>query len=181
MSLSAPVKRQLKHTRQVTCCGYARDDGLWDIEAHLQDTKTDDIPAQHGGRLFPKGGPIHGMWVRVTIDSSLHVKAIEVSMEHTPYKQCASIEAAFQTIVGERIGAGWRKVIHQRLGGINGCTHIVELLGPIATTAYQTLYKVIHETTGAVPLNGCHVWADDGKLVKEFHPQFYRTTPVSGS
>lgn len=179
MSLSTPVVRRLKHTRQVICNGYARDDALWDIEAHLQDTKSDDIPTEHGSRAVATGDPIHGMWVRLTIDSSLCVKAIEVSMEHTPYRQCSTIEAAFQTLVGERIGGGWHKMIRVRLGGINGCTHIVELLGPIATTAYQTLYKILHDTTGAVPLNGCHAWAEDGKLVKEFHPQFYRSTDDS--
>lgn len=174
MSLSAPVSRQLKHTRQVVCTGYARDDGLWDIEAHLQDTKSYDIPPENGGRPVASGEPIHGMWVRLTIDTSLCVQAIEVSMQHTPYQQCSSVESAFQSIVGERIGAGWRKMIRDKLGGIDGCTHVVELLGPIATTAYQSLYKILHETAGVVPLNGCHVWADDGALVREFHPRFYR-------
>ena len=32
--------RVLSHTRAVTYHGYQRDDGLWDIEAHLRDSKT---------------------------------------------------------------------------------------------------------------------------------------------
>ena len=28
--------------------------------------------------------------------------------------------------------------VRERLGGTEGCTHIVELLGPVATTAFQT-------------------------------------------
>ena len=31
--------RTLSHTRAVTYHGYRRDDGLWDIEAHLHDSK----------------------------------------------------------------------------------------------------------------------------------------------
>ena len=29
------------------------------------------------------------------------------------------------------------------IGGAHGCTHITELLGPMATTAFQTLYGEI--------------------------------------
>ncbi|MBT8434953.1 MAG: DUF2889 domain-containing protein, partial [Gammaproteobacteria bacterium] len=32
MPLTKPVKRKLAHTRVVTCQGYRREDGLWDIE-----------------------------------------------------------------------------------------------------------------------------------------------------
>lgn len=174
MSLPAPASRQLKHTRQVTCQGFERDDGLWDIEAHLVDTKSYNIEAEHGGRAVPARQPIHGMWVRLTIDTGMKIHIIEVSMEHTPYPHCATIESAFQTLVGQSIGAGWRRMIRERLGGVKGCTHIVELLGPIATTAYQSLYTVRHNSTGEVPLNGCHVWADDGILAREHHPTFYR-------
>ncbi len=173
MSLSPPVTRELRHQRKIVCDGYERSDGLWDIEAHLLDTKTNAI-APNGSPEVAPGDPVHSMRVRLTIDTSLMVKHIEVQMEHTPYQQCSSIEAAFQSIVGERIGGGWRKTIREKLGGVKGCTHVVELLGPVATTAYQSMYQILHDKTGAVPLNGCHAWADNGKLVAEYYPQFYR-------
>ncbi|OED42707.1 hypothetical protein AB833_05645 [Chromatiales bacterium (ex Bugula neritina AB1)] len=180
MSLSAATERQLKHTRNVTCEGYERTDGLWDIEAHLTDTKTYAIHPDNGGRVVNAGTPIHGMHVRLTIDTSLLVHAIEVNMEHTPYRSCNSIEAAFQSIVGERIGSGWRQLIREKIGGVKGCTHIAELMGPIATTAYQCLYKVLFEESGVVPLNGCHIWADNGQMVAEYFPQFYRAATQDG-
>ena len=179
MSLSAPVSRELKHTRRVVCQCYERSDGLWDIEAQLEDTKSYAIPPENGGRPVAAGDPIHHMKVRLTITTDLLITAIEVSMEHTPYPQCANIESAFQSIVGESIGGGWRKMLREKLGGIQGCTHIVELLGPIATTAYQSLYKIIFDKSGMIPLNGCHAWAQDGKLVKEFHPTFYQSTSTT--
>ena len=40
MPLPNPVPRKLMHTRAIECNGYEREDGLWDIEAHLTDTKT---------------------------------------------------------------------------------------------------------------------------------------------
>lgn len=173
MSLSPPVTRQLRHKRQVVCDGYERSDGLWDIEAHLLDTKTFAI-TPNGSTTVPAGDPIHSMRVRLTIDTTMLIKQIEVSMENTPYHQCSSIEHAFRSIIGERIGSGWRKMIREKVGGVKGCTHVVELLGPIATTAYQSMYQILQRQSGTVPLNGCHVWADNGALVAEYHPQFYR-------
>jgi hypothetical protein len=35
--------RRLAHTRQIVCSGYARSDGLFDIEASPQDTKADEV------------------------------------------------------------------------------------------------------------------------------------------
>ena len=40
MPLSPPVGRQHLHTRRVTCQGFFRDDGLWDIEGRITDEKT---------------------------------------------------------------------------------------------------------------------------------------------
>ena len=40
MPLTNPAPRKLMHTRAIDCKGYERADGLWDIEAHLVDTKT---------------------------------------------------------------------------------------------------------------------------------------------
>ena len=40
MPLSPPVGRQLLHTRRVTCQGFFREDGLWDIEGRITDEKS---------------------------------------------------------------------------------------------------------------------------------------------
>ena len=40
MPLSTPVERELLHLRDIELRGWQRSDGLYDIEAHLLDTKT---------------------------------------------------------------------------------------------------------------------------------------------
>ena len=50
MPLTTPAGRRLMHTRSIECRGYEREDGLWDIEAHLVDTKTYTHLRRHGGR-----------------------------------------------------------------------------------------------------------------------------------
>ena len=43
MPLSSPVSRTLRHTRAIQVDAYARDDGLWDLDARITDVKTRDI------------------------------------------------------------------------------------------------------------------------------------------
>ena len=43
MPLPAPAARQHLHNRDVAYRGYRRDDGGWDIEGEMRDTKTYDI------------------------------------------------------------------------------------------------------------------------------------------
>ena len=53
MPLSNPAPRKPMHTRTVECRGYLRDDGRWDIEGHLIDTKPFDIPNEDRGGEIP--------------------------------------------------------------------------------------------------------------------------------
>ena len=36
---AANTTRRHMHTRSIECSGYLRDDGLWEVEAWLRDTK----------------------------------------------------------------------------------------------------------------------------------------------
>ena len=63
--LSNPKTRTPLHTREVTFNGYAREDGLWDIEGHLVDIKAH--PFTTGSKTWQPGEAIHDMWVRVTV------------------------------------------------------------------------------------------------------------------
>ena len=76
----------------------------------------------------------------------------------------------------------WRKRVRDRVGGVEGCTHIVEMLGPVATTAFQTIYPLKNkeqpegERASTRPprlLNTCHAFRSDGPKVKEFWPDHY--------
>lgn len=178
MSLPAPAPREQLHNRHVHCAGFRRGDGLWDVEGHLVDTKTYGFHNIHRGRIEP-GTPIHEMWLRLTLDDELVIQAVEVAMEHTPYTICPDVTPHFQRLVGLRIGTGFRRQVAQRLGGIQGCTHLVELLGPMATTAFQSMAGQRRERQAADPslpprwLDTCHAHASDSVVVKELYPQHY--------
>ena len=178
MPLSQPVPRQLLHQRTVTCRGYRRDDGLLDIEGHLEDTKSYPFRNRDRGEI-PAGEPVHGMWLRLTIDESLEVHDAEASTEYAPYAVCPRVTPNFKRLVGLRIGAGWMREVRKRIGGIEGCTHLVELLGPVATTAYQTLAGQRKSQDAKAPaarpffLDSCHALKSDGEVVKIHWPKYF--------
>ena len=77
------------------------------------------------------------------------------------------------------IMSGWSARLRARLGGVKGCTHMTELLGPVATTAFQTVFGLRYNQQDAKPpaeretpsiLNTCHAMASDSPVVKRRWP-----------
>ncbi len=196
MPLSPPIGRQHLHTRRVVCQGFFRDDGLWDIEGRITDEKTYEHANEWRGPLKP-GDFVHDMSIRLTIDHTFTIVDAEAVTDKSPYSMCGDIAPAFRKLIGLRIGGGFHRAVRERLGGVHGCTHIVELLGPVATTAFQTvsskkardLNREHREKTGTLPpkdpnaapkprrkpymLDTCHTWASDSEVTRRWVPHFY--------
>lgn len=180
MPLSSPAAREALHQRAITCVGYKRSDGLFDIEGHLVDTRTYSFPNKARGEIRA-GEPLHEMRLRVTLDENMLIHEIEAVTDASPFAICPDIVDRFKLLIGLTIGPGWTRKAQQRLGGVNGCTHLVELLRPVATTAYQTLYGARkHRGNGDADgaqkpafIDSCHALASDSAVVKEHWPTFY--------
>jgi hypothetical protein len=137
MPLPAPAAREHLHTRTVTCHGFLRQDGLWDIEGHIVDVKTYPFENEWRGKV-EAGTPVHEMWIRLSIDDRMEIKAVAAATDHSPFQICPDILPNFQRLVGLKIGHGFTREVRARLGGPEGCTHIVEMLQQVATVAFQT-------------------------------------------
>jgi hypothetical protein len=187
MPLSPPASRELFHTRHIECRGFLREDGLWDIEGHMTDRKTYSFHNQDRGELTA-GTPIHDMWVRITIDDDMVIQAIEAVTDASPYRLCPDITPNFQRLVGLAVRPGFIPKVKQLLGGVEGCTHLVELMGPIGTTAFQTVASSRNPKRrkeekpagdAAQPkkrprlLDTCHAFATSSEVVKRIWPEFY--------
>ena len=177
MPLPEPAARRHLHTRTIRCEGYEREDGLVDIEAQIIDQKTYAVNEPIRGHR-PIGAHVHDMQVRLTLDAEMTVRAIAVCTNHAPYDVCPSVAPGYQKLVGAKIGAGWRKAVAEAVGRTRGCTHITELLMPMATVAFQTMgsWKAEPDTSGARPhfIDGCKAWAADGPVVQKLYPMYYR-------
>jgi hypothetical protein len=194
MPLSPPVGRQHLHTRRVTCQGFFREDGLWDIEGRITDEKTYEHASEWRGALKP-GDFVHDMSIRLTLDHKFTIVDVEAVTDKSPYPICGEIAPDFKKLIGLRISGGFHREARARLGGVHGCTHIVELLAPVATTAFQTVssrkareLSLEHRIRIGKPpkpadpnapaakpyvIDTCHAWAADGPVVKRWAPQFY--------
>lgn len=183
MPLTATTKRTLAHTRIITCKGYEREDGLWDIEGTIVDTKPFAFPNKDRGGEIQIDEPLHNISLRITIDSSLNIHDADAILDDTPFDYCKSIHPVIQQLIGLKIGAGWTRKIKEAMGDKKGCTHLTELLGPVATTAYQTLFDARKGYAGATSenqnntpdfLNKCHALMLKSPVVLENWPQFYQ-------
>lgn len=179
MPLSPPVEREPFHRRRYEFGGYRRADGLWDIEGRMTDVKSYSFPNDYRGTI-QAGEPLHDMSIRLTIDEDFLVHDIEVVTDSGPFGVCAAATANFKQMIGMTVGLGWRRAIRERVGGVHGCTHQVEMLQAMATVAFQTLYPVRAKKQKERPadqppplLNTCHAFRSDGEIVKKSWPAFY--------
>lgn len=141
MPLSQPATRERLHTRSIEINGYRRTDGLYDIEAHLTDVKAHGHSSLHRGYIEP-GEPMHDMWLRLTIDEQMVIRAVEAVSDKTPYAVCPNAAPNFARLTGLQIKAGFLREANHLVGGVLGCTHLRELLQQMATTAFQTINPV---------------------------------------
>lgn len=138
MPLSQPTERERLHTRAIEINGYRRADGHYDIEAHLTDCKSFGQTNYDRGYI-EAGEPVHDMWLRMTVDETMHIHAVEAVSDRTPYAMCPTAAPNFTLLAGMRIKAGFLREATHAVGGAIGCTHLRELLQQIATTAFQTI------------------------------------------
>ncbi len=176
MPLSRAVSREPIHRRQIDCSGFRREDGLWDIEGHLVDTKTYAFKNEHRGEV-EAGEPIHQMWLRLTVDDEMTIQAVEAATDHSPFAVCPAILPNFQRLKGLKIARGFNGKVAEMLGGVEGCTHHVELIGRLATVAFQTIFPYRNRMAAAEGrnpdasrkprlLNTCHAFAENGEIAK---------------
>ncbi len=171
MPLPRSASRKLLHLRDIALRGYEREDGLFDIEGHLTDTKTYSMgtPQRPG---FGAGEPVHNMWLRLTVAPDMEIRGVETDMEATPYNYCLGAAPNMQRIVGLRIGKGFIKEAMARLGGAAGCTHLRELLQPISTVAFQTINRGAPKVTTASGApdprmnNSCYSYSDGSPVME---------------
>ena len=130
MPLPEAVERDPIQTRKVEVSSFRRQDGMWDVEGRLTDVAALSIKTYTGG-MIEAGTPIHDMRVRLTLDDTLEIVTVDVSMDAHPYPVCPGIVPSYQKLKGEKISRGWNRRIRELFGGVEGCVHIVDLLGPV--------------------------------------------------
>jgi hypothetical protein len=173
--LGPTVAREALHTRAIEIRGYAREDGLFDIEGHLVDSKARDFQLASGIR--PAGEPVHDMWLRITVDRTLNIVDAAAAMDAVPFvEHCGAIVPAYRKLVGLAIRPGYHNRLKELLGGVRGCTHVTELAGALATAAFQTLAGQVSQDPERKPfqVDRCHALEGSGPAVARYYPKWHR-------
>ena len=187
MNMPPPAPRRQKNIRNLSCDGYQREDGLWDIEARILDTKTSsDREPYSDFRL--SGEVTHDMALRLTFDDDMVVRDIAVAMPSAPDVPCHGVAPGFNRLIGKKIGAGWRRAVQECVGGAKGYTQLHDLLLSAATVAIQIATKW-PERPQAGPsadpdcrterphfVDACKAWASDGEIVAALYPHSIQKT-----
>ena len=174
------VSREELHFRLIDMRGYSRADGLYEIEGLLVDRKPHDFAPDNGSRPVAAHQPIHDMGVRLVFDETLVIREVVTFTASSPYRHCPEGGAELQTLKGLSMGSGWAKEVRNRLSGARACTHLMEILIPMATTAFQslTMYRLgkperLNAEGKPLKIDSCYAYGAQRELVRSRYPQYY--------
>jgi hypothetical protein len=178
MPLSPPAPRQPRHTRAITVEAFARDDGLWDLDACIRDIKAHDIELPSGRRQA--GLPVHDLKLRVTIDRDMVIVDAEAASDAVPYPGfCDTINPSYKKLIGLSLLKHFRLHLKDRLSGVLGCTHLTELAQVLPTAAIQAFAddEMANRTDDSASvrpyeLDRCHALRLDGPVVDQYYPRW---------
>ena len=176
------ITREELHHRKIDLRFYSRSDGLYEVVAEMMDTKSHPFKLQLRDEPLPPQTPIHHMVMTMVVDEFLEVKNIKAEMKATPFGVCLEAQNTLSGVIGLKIGPGWTKKIKDLLGGSASCTHLMELLGPMATTAFQGMApkrmqavdRPENEHMRVGKVNSCYAYAEHREVIARLWPKLYR-------
>lgn len=178
MPLPEPAPRAHLHRRAIELNGYAREDGLFDIEGRISDYKAGTYLTATDKLLAP-GEALHDMSIRLVVTEGLEVREVHAVADATPHWSCPQATAFLQRLCGLSLSRGWRAAVSERLAGVEGCAHIKELLFVMPSAAFQSLTAVRRQRMAdmgtavrPVMIDSCLAYSAAGPLVAEKWPQF---------
>ncbi len=177
---TAASDRQPKHRRNIDVQIFARGNGLWEVDAHITDVRSRETRMATG--MLPAGKPIHDMLLRLVVDERFNVLEAGAETSAMPYPgECSSYGDLYGRLVGLNLMRGFRQGVKERLGGVQGCTHLTELTQVLPTAVVQAFAGEVIDTRGdsadstqPFQIDRCHALRADGPTVKTYYPRWYR-------
>lgn len=181
LATDADVERKELHFRRIDMRGFRRSDGLFEVEGRVIDQKPHQFKPASSNRLVPAYEPIHDMGVCLVFDAAMVVHDVRTFTDAAPYSVCPEGGHALQSLKGVRIAAGWSREVRNRLSGARSCTHLMELLMPLATTAIQAMSvfrmgekEALDASGRPKKIDSCFAYAAERELVLRRWPEFHR-------
>lgn len=181
-SVTDPATREEIHHRQLDLRFYRRNDGRYEVEGRLVDTKRHPFRRPLADADIPPGQPLHDIVVCLVVDETLVVHDATATMATTPFAVCRGAAPALAVLKGLRIGKGFNQACRERLGGAAGCSHILEMLAPMATTAIQGIAprrleqigRPENEALRVAKVDSCYAYGAEREVVARLWPHLHR-------
>jgi hypothetical protein len=169
------AKGKKVHSRNIEVNTYNYDGKRIIVEGFLKDDRYRESYSITGEK-FPTG-VIHHMAIRLVVNcSNLSIEDVDVEMISVPRETCREAIDCLAQIKGLTISKGFTLKIKKIAGGVNGCTHLVELLqsmGPAVIqgyASYQSQEPTPFDSERAKAMllfltNTCYAWREQGPLV----------------
>jgi hypothetical protein len=175
------IKEEPVHKRKLEMRTHALDGDRLIVEGRLKDERF--VSGYHWDGKPRKEGIVHRMAVRLLIGGwPPSIMDAEAEMHDIPHELCPTTLDAVKRIIGLSVTPGFSEEIRKRIGGIEGCTHLMQLItamGPAVLHGYWTQRsRKKHPLPGSLEelpglnsvINSCRLWREDGpflKMIKE--------------
>ncbi len=166
------------HARSITIATRPLDGDRILVEGELVDTRLTEYYLLSGEKKRP--GVLHHMIVRLLCEGArLKILDAEAEMPGIPREECGGLAESVKSVIGLSISAGFTAKLKSAMGGVKGCYHLLSLVNAMAPAAVQGYWSnrarkplaargiSAKDAMKYLPLNSCHVWREDGPMVKQ--------------
>ena len=164
--------KKLVHTREISIQASDLGDHYILVEGSLIDHRYQ--PRQNEASEEAK--LVHHMVIRLKVKGpGMLIEQAEAAMPHHPREECPEVLPWIRNLEGLGIAPGFTMKVKRVIGGVKGCAHLTSLviaMGESAVQGYWAAYggergrKRLREQTIKKFINTCHLWKEDGPIVK---------------
>jgi hypothetical protein len=167
-------KKEKIHTREILISTYEGSEDSIILEGTFKDERMFESHRLIGGKIPP--GTVHHMAITMEIKSPrLSIEEIEVEMPTVPRDECRETVDCLDAVKGMCIAPGFTEKVKDLVGGVKGCSHLLELLIAMAPAAVHgaasaLARKPFHPKARLLFIerlkNSCWLWREDGAFFK---------------
>jgi hypothetical protein len=164
--------KELVHTREISM----RTSDLGDHSILVEGSLIDHRYPPRQQKASEESELVHHMVIRLKVKGpGMLIEQAEATMPHHPRKECPEMLPWIRNLEGLEIAPGYTMKVKKVIGGAKGCAHLTSLviaMGESAVQGYWAAYGAFVRETGLREqtikkfINTCHLWKEDGPIVK---------------
>jgi len=174
--------KNLVHTREISIQSFDLGDHSILVEGRLIDHRH-----RPEGERTEETELVHHMVIRLKVmGPRMLIQEAEAEMPHHPREECPEVLPSIRNLEGLEIAPGYTMKVKRGIGGVKGCAHLTSLviaMGESAVQGYWAAYGAearksgLREQTIKKFINTCHLWKEDGPIVRKLRETLESQNP----